>query len=170
MPAVAIRKATPDDAGGLLSIYRPIVEETAASFELKLPTEEEFAHRIETACQTHAWFVAEVGCGLAGYAYATRHRPREAYKYSAETSAYVHSEFRGRGLGGQLYERLIDELLRRGFFHAFAGITLPNPASVALHKSVGFSAIGTFPCVGYKFGEWHDVSWWYRKIKDGDMR
>ena len=73
----------------MLAIYRPIVEETVASFELTPPTEEEFARRIETVSETHAWLVAEADSCLSGYAYATQHRPRPAYKYSVETSAYT---------------------------------------------------------------------------------
>ena len=165
-----IRRATPGDVGDLLSIYRPIAANTATSFELEPPTEEEFAHRIEIAGESHAWLVAEVDSRLAGYAYATQYRPRGAYKYSVETSAYVHAGFRGKRIGARLYERLFEVLRVLGYCHAFAGITLPNAASVALHKSVGFSAVGTFPNAGYKFGSWHDVSWWHRTINDSGAR
>ena len=170
MSNLEIKRATPDDADELVSIYRPIVEETAISFELRCPTEEEFAQRIRAVSETHAWLVAEIDSCLSGYAYGTPHRPREAYKYSVETSAYIRSDFRGRGIGARLYERLFEDLLDLGYFHAFAGITLPNPASVALHESSGFLAIGTFPCVGFKLGAWHDVSWWHRMINDGDLQ
>jgi phosphinothricin acetyltransferase len=167
MPDLVIRRATPNDAGELLAIYRPIVEETAISFELECPTEADFAGRIERANETYSWLVAETGSRLAGYAYGSQFRPREAYRSSVEVSAYVHSDFRGRGIGSVLYERLFEELSDLGYFHAFGGITLPNPASVALHESVGFAHIGTFPNVGFKFGQLHDVGWWYRKIQDG---
>jgi L-amino acid N-acyltransferase YncA len=133
MTVMEIRSAELEDAGDLLSIYRPIVEKTATSFELTPPTEKEFADRTETVSQTHTWLVAEEDSRLSGYAYATQHKPRAAYKFSVETSAYVHSDFRGSGIAGHLYDRLFDELLSLGFCHAFAGITLPNPASVALH-------------------------------------
>ncbi len=168
MSAIQIRQAAAGDAGELLSIYRPIVEETATSFETECPSEAAFANRIAKACETHAWLVAEIGGELAGYAYATPHRPRSAYQYSVETSVYTHAGFRKRGIGSRLYERLFDVLGELPYFHAFAGITLPNAGSVALHQSVGFSSIGAFPNVGYKLGAWHDVSWWYRKIKDGE--
>jgi phosphinothricin acetyltransferase len=163
-----MRPAAPGDAAELLSIYRPIVEKTVTSFELECPSEKEFARRIETANAAHAWLTAEIDGKIAGYAYATAHRARAAYKYSAETSAYVHEDFRGQGVGGGLYRRLLDELSGLGYCNAFAGITLPNPASVALHESVGFVPIGTFPRVGYKFGSWRDVGWWHRPIRGGD--
>ena len=93
-----------------------------------------------------------------------RHRPREAYRFSAEVSVYVHPRFRGKGVGKKLYTALFDSIRKLGFHFAYAGITLPNDASVALHKACGFSEIGTFSEVGFKYDSWHDVSWWQRKI------
>ncbi len=168
MSDVVIRPAKGEDAAAIQAIYEPIVTGTAISFELEPPTVAEMAERIARVSDSHAWLVAEVPDGrIAGYAYGTPHRPRAAYQHSVEVSAYMHGDFRGMGIAGRLYGRLFDVLAQGDFFHAFAGITLPNDASVALHKSVGFEAIGSFPNVGFKLGAWHDVSWWYRKIKDG---
>ena len=148
----------------MLDIYRPIVEQTATSFELAVPSVEEFASRIVKTVSTHEWLVAEDDGNLVGYAYASPHRAREAYRYSAEVSVYVHPECRGRGLGRDLYDALFDAIDKLGFHYAYAGIALPNDASIALHQSIGFTEIGTFREVGYKHGAWHDVSWWQRKI------
>jgi L-amino acid N-acyltransferase YncA len=149
---LAIRPATTDDAPTLLTIYRPIVEETAISFELDCPTAEAFAERLGKALDTHAWLVAETDGAIAGYAYGSAHRPWAAYDHSVEVSAYVSEAFRGRGIGKRLYGYLFEALVKKGYFNAFAGITLPNAGSVALHESVGFAAIGTFPRVGFKLG------------------
>lgn len=168
MDEVVIRSAGRKDAAAVAAIYRPIVTGTVISFELKPPTAEEMAQRMERAGDSHAWLVADVGGAIAGYAYGTPHRPRAAYQYAVETSAYIHGDFRGRGIAGRLYEQLFRDLAGKGYFHAFAGITLPNDASVALHKSVGLTSIGCFPRVGYKLGAWHDVSWWYAEIRNGE--
>ena len=159
-----IRRANPTDAAQLLEIYRPIVENTAASFELTPPDEGEFAARIASSIASHDWIVMEHENGLCGYAYATPHRSREAYKHSVETSVYVDSAHQGQGVGKSLYEALFSSPKSLGYRAAFTGITLPNAASVALHKSCGFEHIGVFREVGYKHGEWHDVSWWQRII------
>ena len=162
-----IRRATPADAPAVLAIYAPIVATTAISFETTPPGEVEVAARIESANATHAWLVAEADGVIAGYAYAMPHRARQAYRYSTETSVYVHADHHGRGVGAALYRRLFADLVQRGYFHAFAGITLPNGASTALHASAGFRHVGTFPRVGFKFGQWHDVSWWHRALRAG---
>ena len=159
-----IRQAIPDDAAAMLDIYRPIVEETATPFELTVPTVADFAARIETIVATHEWLVADLDGDLAGYAYASPHRTREAYQYSTEVSVYVRSRYRGRGLGKDLYSALFDSIRRLGFHYAYAGIALPNDSSIALHKACGFTEIGTFREVGYKLDAWHDVSWWQRKV------
>ena len=83
-----------------------------------------------------------------------------------ETSAYVAEVARRGGLGRQLYERLLHALRRQGYVKAFAGIALPNPASVALHQSVGFEPAGVFRAVGFKLGRWHDVGWWRHHLQE----
>ncbi|MCZ6887049.1 MAG: GNAT family N-acetyltransferase [Gammaproteobacteria bacterium] len=158
------RRATRKDVGQLLAIYRPIVENTATSFELTPPTEEEFAKRIEASLNRYEWLVMETADRLCGYAYATAHRSREAYKTSVETSVYIDADYRGQGVGRRLYEALFSSLASMGYHNAFAGITLPNAGSVALHKALGFEPIGVFREVGFKHGSWHDVSWWQRKV------
>lgn len=103
---------------------------------------------------------------ICGYAYGTPHRARQAYQRSVETSVYVSSKFRGRGVGTELYKALFESLSQKGYHNAFAGITMPNDASVSLHRSLGFESIGTFREVGFKFGNWHDVSWWQRAVAE----
>ncbi len=167
MSDLHIRCATAADAPALHAIYAPIVEHTAISFELTVPSVEEFAGRIDAANRSHAWLLAERDGRPVGYAYGTAHRSRAAYRFSTETSVYVHEDVRGQGVGSSLYRSLFDELARLGYFHAYAGITVPNPASEAAHRRAGFAHIGTFPRVGFKFGRWHDVSWWHRVLREG---
>lgn len=161
-----IRNAQTQDAAALLAIYAPVVEQSAISFELEPPGEEEFAERIRKYGASHCWLTAEQDGVLTGYAYGMPHRERAAYRYATEVSVYVHQGWRGRGIGAALYRRLFDELAGRGYYHAYAGITVPNEGSMALHSQVGFRRIGTFPSVGFKFGEWHDVSWWHRALRN----
>jgi phosphinothricin acetyltransferase len=158
---VKIRDACAADVPALLDIYRPNVTDTAVSFELEPPSLDEFAARVAHAQSQWAWLVAEHDTGMiAGYAYAGAFRTRAAYQWSAETSAYVHANCRGQGVGRQLYRALLRELAAKGYCNAYAGIALPNDASVALHKAVGFEPVGVFRRAGWKFGRWHDVSWW----------
>ncbi len=150
----------------MLEIYGPVVAYSAISFETMVPTIADMAARITAAGNSHAWLAAERNGAFAGYAYGTSHRARHAYRYSTEVSVYVHEAHRGVGVGAALYQRLFDVLAERGFFQAYAGITEPNDASSLLHSRAGFHHIGTFPRVGYKFGRWHDVAWWYRPLRD----
>jgi L-amino acid N-acyltransferase YncA len=159
------RDATVDDAAALLAIYRPIVERTAVSFEETPPGLEEFADRIATLQSDYGWVVAEYDEGVVGYAHAAPHRIRSAYRFSVETAVYVAQDMRGRGVGHTLYRELIARLGAAGFESAYAGIALPNPASVGLHERVGFTHVGTFPRVGFKLGRWHDVGWWYLPLQ-----
>jgi L-amino acid N-acyltransferase YncA len=156
-----IRTATAADAAILREIYRPYVETTAVSFELEVPSIEEFQRRISLTVEGWSWVVADVDGLPVGYAYGSAHRARKAYRSSVETSAYVHEDYRRQGIGRALYIQLLDELCERGFGSAFAGITLPNDASVGFHESLGFQSIGVFPRVGRKFG-----AWFYRSIRD----
>ena len=160
-----IRPANLSDAAAMLAIYAPIVEHTAIFFEATPPTLQDFTARVQKYAQAWAWLVAEREGRILGYAYGTSHRERPAYKWSTETSAYVHAGARGQGVGTLLYRALFPVLAGKGYCNAYAGIALPNAASVALHESVGFRAIGQFPSVGRKFGEWHDVGWFHRNLR-----
>ena len=161
-----IRSAVEADAAALLAIYRPFVESTAVSFETVVPTVEEFATRIAKALTGWQWLVAEQEGQCIGYAYGSSHRQRQAYRWSVEVSVYVHPNHHRRGVGRALYLRLLEELAQKGFCNAYAGTTLPNEGSVALHRAVGFEFIGVFKAVGRKFGTWHDVAWFQRILRD----
>jgi len=161
-----IRTATEADASALLAIYRPFVDSSAVSFETVAPTVEEFAARIAKAVAGWQWLVAVRDGQCIGYAYGSSHRERQAYRWSVEVSAYVHPSYYRQGIGRALYLRLFDDLAHKGYCNAYAGITLPNAGSVALHRSVGFEPLGVFKDVGRKFGKWHDVGWYQRKLRD----
>jgi L-amino acid N-acyltransferase YncA len=161
-----LRPAVPADAEALLALYRPIVLDTAISFEIDPPSVEEFRLRIEATTARWAWLVAEQDSAPVGYAYASAHRTRAAYRWSVETSICVGSAHRGRGLGTMLYEELLRVVAELGYCNAFAAIALPNDASIALHRRVGFEPVGVFRRVGRKFDRWHDVSWWQRHLRD----
>ena len=155
-----IRMATPRDAAGIHAIYAPIVRDTFISFELEPPGESQIAQRIAATLRKYPWLVCEDAQGIAGYAYAGEHRERLAYQWSVDVSCYVHPRARGRGVGKSLYRALLRVLRAQGFCNAFAGIALPNAASVALHESVGFTPLGLYRNVGYKLGAWRDCGWW----------
>jgi phosphinothricin acetyltransferase len=165
-PVLRIRDATAEDAQSLLEIYLPFVRDTAVSFETEPPTVRDFESRIESAQSRWAWLVGEEEGRVIGYAYATAFRSRAAYRWSAETSAYVREGHRGRGVAKRLYVELLKVLGDKGYCNAYAGIALPNEASVALHRSLGFTPVGVFRRAGWKFGSWHDVSWWQLELRE----
>lgn len=166
---IHIRAATEHDAPALRAIYAPFVERTTVSFELETPSVDDFAARIAKALRGYVWLVAEIDGQCAGYAYGSAHRERAAYRWSVETSAYVAPRYHRRGVGRTLYERLLRALADEGFGTAFAGIALPNDASMALHRAVGFEPIGVFHRVGWKFGAWQDVAWFERRLRDAPL-
>lgn len=162
--AAHIRLATGKDAAALADIYRPAVDESAISFELESPNTEEMARRVESLNQRLPWLVCDVRSDVVGYAYASPHRDRPAYQWSVEVSAYVRDDARRAGVARALYTSLFAVLSLQGFQNAYAGITLPNAASVGLHMAVGFAPLGVYHAVGYKHGAWHDVEWLERPL------
>ncbi len=155
-----IRLARPEDASSLQAIYAPVVTSTPTSFELTPPTVGEMRQRIEQKLLTHPWVVYEAQGTVAGSAYASTYRARAAYQWSVEVSVYLHEQWRGQGIGRALYTSLFALLRLQGFYSVYAGITLPNPASVALHERMGMRPVGVYHQVGYKLDAWHDVGWW----------
>jgi L-amino acid N-acyltransferase YncA len=164
--SLTIRSARESDAAAMLAIYRPYVETTTISFEEEVPSLEEFEARLRKYIAGWVCLAAETNGQLVGYAYGSTHRERSAYKRSVETSVYVAQGLHGKGIGRSLYEALLPKLAEKGYCNAFAGIALPNEASIGVHRAVGFEPIGMFPRVGYKFGAWRDVAWFYRKLRD----
>jgi phosphinothricin acetyltransferase len=160
-----LRLAVPSDGARLAAIYAPAVTERATSFELTPPDAVEMGRRVATLLARTPWLVAEDDDGLVvGYAYASPHRDRHAYQWSVEVSAYVDNAVHRAGRGRALYSALFQILIAQGFVNAYAGITLPNPASVGFHKAMGFEEIGVYRGVGYKFGRWHDVAWFHMPL------
>ena len=160
-----IRAASAEDAAAIAAIYAPYVTGSVVSFETEAPDAAEIARRMAADAGRYPWLVA---CGedgaLLGYAYATAFRARPAYRFCVETTVYVGADAHGRGVGRGLYAALLPMLEAQGFVQAIAAITLPNPASVALHERFGFRRIGAYEAVGFKQGGWHDVGLWQRAL------
>jgi L-amino acid N-acyltransferase YncA len=161
-----IRAVVRGDAAAIAAIYAPNVRDSFISFELEVPGAEEMAARIAATTVSHPWLVYEMDGRVVGYAYASKHRERLAYQWSADVSCYVDAGARGRGIGRALYEALLERLRGQGFRNAYAGIALPNEASVRLHESVGFKPLCVYEGVGYKLGAWRDVGWWQLRLGD----
>ncbi len=159
-----IRAADAGDAPRCAAIYAPFVTDSWVSFELTPPDSTEMASRISNYGDSHAWLVAEVEGVVAGYAYGSPHRAREAYRSSCDVAVYVDPAFARQGLGRTLYSALFPLLSGGGCHAAFAGIALPNESSIGLHEAMGFSPIGIYREVGWKLDGWRDVGWWQRLL------
>lgn len=160
-----IRNAEPGrDAAACAAIYAPHVESGIVSFEEQAPGAAELAARIERVSATHPWLVAERGGAVVGYAYGCPFQQRPAYRWAADVSVYVAATHLGQGIGQSLYEALFERLRGQRFRMACAGITLPNPASEALHARLGFELVGVSREIGWKHGGWRDVGWYQLEL------
>lgn len=163
---MTIRDARRSDVPAMLAIYAPFVEHTAVSFEYDVPTEAEFARRLEEHQAAFPWLVCEENGRVMGYAYAGRAFERAAYGWNAEISCYLAPELRGRGVGRRLYARIEEILTRLGYYKLFAVVTSANAPSVAFHRALGFRDAACFRNVGYKQGGWYDVLWLEKTLCD----
>jgi phosphinothricin acetyltransferase len=152
--------ARPDQAEAIQAIYRPYVTDSIISFEVEPPTVDEIQQRIANTLKKWPWLVCEKEGQIAGYVYASKHRERAAYQWDVDVTAYLNPQFHRSGIGRALYTTLFAILRLQGYYNAYAGIALPNPASVGLHEAMGFKPIGVYEQTGYKNGAWHDVGWW----------
>ncbi|GLZ87416.1 N-acetyltransferase [Metapseudomonas resinovorans] len=158
--------ARPTDAEAIQAIYAPVVADTTISFEEVPPSVEEMRRRITATLETYPYLVAVRDGQVLGYAYASQHRARNAYRWAVDVTVYIAETARRGGIGQRLYETLLPILARQGYSSAYAGITQPNAGSVGLHERMGFQHIGTFPQVGYKLGKWHDVGYWRLPLRE----
>jgi phosphinothricin acetyltransferase len=113
----------------------------------------------------YPWLVCDCEGVIAGYAYASWHRTRLAYRWSVETSVYVDPNFRRCGVARGLYTSLFAILAAQGYVNAYAGITLPNARSVVFHEALGFLPLTVYRGIGFKLDQWHDVGWWHLLLK-----
>lgn len=166
----SLRLARRDDAGQIRDIYAPYVTDSFVSFEEQAPTTEEMADRIASTTEQYPWLVCvEDATGtdedtVLGYAYASQHRGRSAYRWGVDVSVYVAETGRRRGVATGLYTALFDVLRSQNYVNAYAGTAVPNPSSTGFHAAMGFELIGTYEEVGYKHGAWRDVQWWVKRL------
>jgi phosphinothricin acetyltransferase len=166
MPSKKIRLVQESDSARILEIYRPFVEETAISFEHQIPTQQEFTERIWKVAQEYPYLVYLLDETIVGYAYAHRHMERAAYQWNATLSVYIDKGFQRQGIGRQLYACLMEILKLQNIHNVYGIVMTPNPNSEKLHESFGFRRIGIFQKTGYKHGDWHDVTWFEKSIRE----
>lgn len=167
--SAGIRFADPArDAAGILAVYAPYIRKTAVTFETEVPAPDAFTARVAGICADFPYLVLEADGELAGYAYAHRQAERAAYAWNAELSIYLAGKWRGRGLGAPLY-RLLERLLTmQGYVNLYGVITASNAGSIRLHEKLGYRQTGLHEKTGWKFGQWHDVAWLHKRVREGE--
>ena len=162
-----VRPATGDDLQAVNDIYNHYVAESHITFDVEPVSMEQrrewFTHYGPAG--RHRLFVAEDGGRVVGYASSSRFRPKPGYLTSVETSVYLEPDATGRGAGSRLYESLFKSLEGEDVHRAYAGIALPNPASIALHEKFGFKRVAHFTEQGRKFGRYWDVAWFEKPLE-----
>jgi len=155
-----IRRAKPEDAGQIAEIYNYYILNTHHTFETEPLSAQEMLERVAEIGESYPYLVAEENGEILGYVYATQFKLRQAYKHSVEASIYVKNQAKQKGIGSQLYEKLLAELAETDVHAIMAGISLPNEASVRFHEKLGYEKVAHFKEVGYKLGRWVDVGFW----------
>jgi len=155
-----IRNVTINDAKKICDIYNHYVQNTTISFEKQPVSVPEMKKRIQKITASYPWLVSEKTHIITGYTYASTWMVRSAYKYTVESTIYLDPTFKGKGIGSKLYGSLITELCKLSVHSVIGIITLPNPASVALHEKMGFEKVAHYKEVGWKFNKWIDVGHW----------
>lgn len=163
-----LRAAQHEDAAALAEIYNHYVVHTPITFDVAPVSVDDRRAWIAGFGETgrHRLLVLEEEDGaVRGWACSRRFRDRAAYDPSVEVSVYLHPEHGGRGLGTRLYQSLFEAITGEDIHRAYAGITLPNPASVAIHRRFGFEDCGVMNEVGRKFGRYWDVQWMEKRLR-----
>jgi len=170
MPDIAIRPAVLADLPALTDIYNHYIVHTAITFDLAPfePGDRRAWFDDHAPVGRHRLLVAVDAADSAavlGYATTSRWRPKAAYETTVESSIYCRSDAVGRGIGTRLYTALFESITGEDVHRIVGGVSLPNPASVALHERFGFQQVGVFASVGRKFGRYWDVAWFQRPLR-----
>lgn len=177
MENIVVRVASVQDAGEILKIYAPYVENTAISFEYDVPTVQEFKSRIEGTLKKYPYLVAENSDGeIVGYCYCGVFKSRAAYDWAVETTIYLREDAKNKGIGRKLYERLEDYAKMQNIINLNACIAacdvedehLTNGSS-RFHEKLGYTLVGKFHKCGYKFDTWYDMVWMEKMIGKHDV-
>jgi len=157
---VNIRKVDLADAPQIADIYNYYVLNTHHTFETEALSAEEVEKRIAETSENYPYLIAVFDGVIQGYVFATQFKLRQAYKHSVEASIYVRNQAKQKGIGSELYKKLLEELAETDVHAIMAGISLPNEASVRFHEKLGYEKVAHFKEVGYKLGRWVDVGFW----------
>lgn len=163
---VEIRPARAADLPDLTELYNHYVLDGAVTFDVEPYTVETRQPWFDAFAPgtPHQLFVADQGGRCVGFVGSMRFRPKAAYGTTVETTIYLAPDATGQGLGRRLYTVLFDALKGQPLHRALAGITLPNPASVALHEAFGFERVALFSEVGHKHDRYWDVAWFEKPL------
>ncbi|MDO8359774.1 MAG: N-acetyltransferase family protein [Devosia sp.] len=158
MSAISFRKFRWSDVPAITTIYGHYVKDTVITFETEVPSEAAMAERFGKMLDLgHPVLIAEDEGKVVGYAYASFYRPRAAYRFTCEDSIYLAPDAVGRGIGGVLLVRLLEECKLAGFRQMLAVITGERANSIRLHERHGFRMIGRYEALGFKFDRWLDI-------------
>jgi len=163
---ITVRTFAQHDVAPANALTNWYIDHTAVHFAYQSHSDATFEAGWRAGSSTHPWLVAEFDGAFAGYAKAGVWRDRKAYERTCETGIYVQRGFEGKGVGLALYGELLPRLRAAGFHAVIGGMTMPNPASAALHERAGFRKVAHFEQVGRKFGQWHDVGFWQLNFPD----
>lgn len=164
---VAVRRGTLDDLPSITDIHNYYIANTHITFDVQPYIPEQRVSWFNDHSDGKRYRLV-VACGpqgdVLGYACTGRHRSKEAYDTTVESSVGCRPDSIGRGLGTMLYEALFAAIAHEDINRIVAGIAQPNAASNALHQRFGFKTIGMFSQVGRKFGKYWDVMWVERPL------
>ncbi|MEI6759480.1 MAG: N-acetyltransferase family protein [Betaproteobacteria bacterium] len=165
-----IRPSQPADLPAITAIYAGHVLGGTGTFEIDPPTQADMAVRREDVLAKGLPYLVLVENGeVLGFAYCNWFKPRPAYRFSAEDSIYLAPAAAGRGLGRALLAELVAQAERVGIRKLIAVIgDSANAGSIGVHRSVGFTSVGTLRSCGWKFNQWLDVVLMEKAIGGGD--
>jgi L-amino acid N-acyltransferase YncA len=157
MPAYHVRPATSTDAEAVCRIYNQGIEDRLATLETELRTPAERRDWMATRGKRHPVIVAEHDGQVLGWGSLNVFNARPAYRHVADFSVYVERDWRGKGVGRVLLERLV-ELGRELDYHKLVLSAFPfNAAGLALYERLGFRTVGIYREQGLLDGRWVDT-------------